>query len=163
MGVSRSSQCTHSALHGQTPLQRYQQDLPRIRSLSHRAERLDELFYHRLPRKVRKDGTVSYQGQRFEVPYELAGRKVQLVVDPHTEQVISVEDAKGETLGQATPLDVRANSHRRRRQPATPAAGPQTKSQGSNLVEMAYRQYHAIGNKRTTPVNPTMKTEDGES
>ena len=154
----------HSSLQGQTPLQRYQQDLPRIRSLGHRAERLDELFYHRLPRKVRKDGTVSYQGQRFEVPYELAGQSVQLVVDPHSGQVISVEDAKGETLGQATALDVLANSHRRRRQPATPAAGPQTKSQGPNLVEMAYRQYHAIDDKLATPVKPTpsMKTENEE-
>ena len=154
----------HSSLQGQTPLQRYQQDLPRIRSLGHRAERLDELFYHRLPRKVRKDGTVSYQGQRFEVPYELAGQSVQLVVDPHSGQVISVEDAKGETLGQATALDVLANSHRRRRQPATPAAGPQTKSHGPNLVEMAYRQYHAIDDKLATPVKPTpsMKTENEE-
>ena len=155
---------THSSLHGQTPLQRYQQDLPRIRSLGNRATRLDELFYHRLARKVRKDGTVSYQGQRFEVPYELAGQKIQLVVDPHTAQVISVEDSKGETLGQTTPLDVRANTHRRRHQPATPAAGHQTKSQGPNLVEMAYRQYHAIDDNRATPVKPTpiMQTENEE-
>ena len=46
---------------------RYQQDLPRIRTLGARAARLDALFYHRLTRKVRKDGTVSYQGARFEV------------------------------------------------------------------------------------------------
>jgi len=149
----------HSSLQGQTPLQRYQQDLPRIRSLGNRAERLDELFYHRLARQVRKDGTVSYQGQRFEVPYELAGQKVQLVVDPHTAQVISVEDSKGETLGRATPLDVLANSHRRRRQPATPAAGRQPKSQGPNLVEMAYRQYHALDDSpKTGPVKPDLTT-----
>jgi len=150
---------THSSLQGQTPLQRYQQDLPRIRSLGNRAERLDELFYHRIERKVRKDGTVSYQGQRFEVPYELAGQSVQLVVDPHAEQVISVENNQGETLGQATPLDVLANSHRRRRQPATPAAGRQTKSPGPNLVELAYRQYHAIDDSpKTGPVKPDPTT-----
>ena len=148
----------HSALQGQTPLQRYQQDLPRIRTLGSRAARLDELFYHRIERKVRKDGTVSYQGQRFEVPYELAGQKVQLVVDPHSEQVISVENSKGQTLGKATPLDVVANSHRRRRQPATPAAEPQTKSQGPNLVEMAYRQYHAIDDGPNTDVLKSTKT-----
>jgi len=150
---------THSSLQGQTPLQRYQQDLPRIRSLGNRAERLDELFYHRIERKVLKDGTVSYQGQRFEVPYELAGQSVQLVVDPHAEQVISVENNQGETLGQATPLDVLANSHRRRRQPATPAAGRQTKSPGPNLVELAYRQYHAIDDSpKTGPVKPDPTT-----
>ena len=152
----------HSALQGHTPLQRYQQDLPRIRTLGSRAARLDELFYHRIERKVRKDGTVSYQGQRFEVPYELAGHKVQLVVDPHAAQVISVEDSKGATLGQATELDVVANVHRRRRQPATPATGHQTNSQGPNLVEMAYRQYHAIDDDpKTDPVKPGPTTASG--
>ena len=46
-------------LAGQTPLARYQQDLPHIRTLGARATRLDELFHHRLTRQVRKDGTVS--------------------------------------------------------------------------------------------------------
>ena len=118
----------HSALQGQTPLQRYQQDLPRIRTLGSRAARLDELFYHRIERKVRKDGTVSYQGQRFEVPYELAGQKVQLVVDPHSEQVISVENSKGQTLGKATPLDVVANS------PPPPAPTSHARRGTSNQV-----------------------------
>jgi len=43
----------HSGLEQQTPLQRYQQDLPRVRTLGARAARLDELFYHRTERKVR--------------------------------------------------------------------------------------------------------------
>ena len=129
------------------------------------AERLDELFCHRLVRQVRKDGTVSYQGQRFEVPYELAGQKVQLVVDPHTEQVISVEDSKGETLGQATPLDVGANTHRRRHKPGLPVDRPRVQAPGPNLVEMAYRQYHAIDDDQTTPEKSpnNIKTEDEES
>jgi putative transposase len=150
---------THSSLQGQTPLQRYQQDLPRLRTLGSRAARLDELFYHRIKRKVRKDGTVAYQGQRFEVPYALASQSVQLVVDPHAEQVVSVEDNQGETLGEATPLDVLANTHRRRHKPATPAEGCQTPSQGPNLVEMAYRQYHAIDDTPDTPVQATQTTK----
>ena len=93
----------HAGLEGQTPLRRYQQDLPRIRTLGPLAARLDELFYHRVTRKVRKDGTVSYQGGRFEVPYELPGRSVCLVVDPHTLKVCGVEDANGRPLGAATP------------------------------------------------------------
>ena len=48
-----------------------------------------------LLRLVRRDGTVSYDGARFEVPYELCGRKVELVVDPHTARVIGVEDEDG--------------------------------------------------------------------
>ncbi len=112
-----------------TPLARYQQDLSRIRPLGPLAASLDALFQHRVTRLVRKDGTVSYQGQRFEVPFELSGKTVSLVVDPHTETVIGVEDEQGESIGAATPLDALANATRQRRQPdpadASPALAPQ--------------------------------------
>jgi transposase InsO family protein len=134
-------QTPHSALvNEQTPLQRYQRDLPRIRTLGTLAARIDELFYHRITRLVRKDGTVSYEGARFEVPYELCGRSVRLVVDPHARQVLGVEDDNGESLGAATPLDALANAHRRRRRPQplqTPSPGG-----ADNEVELAYREYY---------------------
>jgi hypothetical protein len=130
----------HSGLDRRTPLQRYQQDLPRIRTLGTLATRLDELFYHRVARTVRKDGTVSYQGSRFEVSYELSGQRVVLVVDPGAEQVLGVEDAEGQTLGTATPLDALANVHRRRRKPR-PAEVPADPG-AENEVELAFRQYH---------------------
>ncbi len=133
----------HAGLAGHTPLARYQQDLPRIRTLGTLAARLDELFYHRITRKVRKDATVSYQGKRFEVPYELARQRVQLVVDPHTEQVLGVEDANGQSLGAATPLDAMANAHRARRQP-TPIPSEPHAPTGLNAVEQAYRAYHVL-------------------
>ncbi len=154
----------HSSLSGKTPLQRYQQDLPRLRTLGQHAARLDELFYHRLTRKVRKDGTVSYQGQRFEVPFELTGKSVQLVVEPHTEQAISVESEKGEALGAVTPLDLVANTHRRRHKPAISSEEPKTahqaESAGPNLVEISFRQYHAIDNTQDEGlVKPTDTTQ----
>ncbi len=130
----------HSGLDGQTPLARYQQDLARIRTLGAMAARLDALFHHRITRKVRKDGTVSYQGARFEVPYELSGRCVRLVVDPHTQQVVGVEDDNGESLGAATPLDALANAQRQRRQPQPPEAPPP--GGADNEVELAYREYY---------------------
>lgn len=137
----------HGGLDGQTPLERYQQDLPNIRTLGHKAARLDELFHHRAARKVRKDGTVSYQGRDFEVAFELSGKTVQLVVDPHTETVVGVEDAEGRSVGAANPLDATANAHRRRRRPdpdeAASFAGPVIPDGDSpNGVELAYRQYH---------------------
>jgi len=134
----------HGGLDGQTPLARYQRDLPKIRALGQRAAQLDAIFHHRISRFVRKDGTVSYQGNRFEVPYELAGKTIRLVVDPHAETVVGIEDDQGNSLGTATPLDAEANLHRRRRKPDPegPAAQP---SGGPNLVELAYQQYH--GNK----------------
>ena len=133
----------HSGLQGMTPLARYQRDLPRIRSLGARAAQLDALFHHRIQRLVRKDGTVSYQGQRFEVPFELAARTVKLVVDPHAGRVVGVEDDAGVSLGQATALDMIANNHRTRRKstPADPSLGAR---QGANLVEIAHARHHGI-------------------
>ena len=130
-------------LEGQTPLQRYQQDLARIRTLGVLAERIDELFHHRVQRKVRKDGTVSYQGRRFEVPYELSGQRVVLVVDPHAQQVLGVEGGTGESLGAATPLDAVANVNRKRRKPQSieeSSTAPGVDAE--NEVELAYLHYH---------------------
>lgn len=137
----------HGGLQGQTPLQRYQHDLPNLRTLGHKAAQLDELFHHRIRRKVRKDGTVSYQGRDFEVPYALSGQTVQLVVDPQAETVVGVEDDAGQSVGAATPLDPIANARRRRRRPApddaVSLAGPLVPDGSSpNAVELAYRQYH---------------------
>lgn len=42
----------HTSLKGLTPLVRYQQDLARIRTLGLKALKLDELFYHRVSRRV---------------------------------------------------------------------------------------------------------------
>lgn len=139
----------HSSLDGKTPLARFQQDLVHIRQLGHKAPQLDVIFYHRVTRKVRKDGSVSYQGNDFEVPYELSGKTVRLVVDPHVQQVVGVEDEDGNRCGSVTPLDALANCHRRRCKSeavntstasatnTTPAAA------GPNLVELAFAQHYA--------------------
>ncbi len=132
----------HAGLEGMTPLARYQQDLPKIRSLGPLATQLDALFLHRLSRYVRKDGTVSYVGQRFEVPYELAGKTVKLLVDPHAGSVVGVENDAGEHLGAATPLDAVANIKRVRRKPDARDAGREVVRDGPNLIELAYQQYH---------------------
>ena len=133
----------HAGLAGLTPLARYQRDLPRIRALGPKAAQLDSLFHHRITRFVRKDGTVSFLGQRFEVPYELSGKTVRLVVDPHAGRVVGVEDEAGESLGQATALDAIANIKRVRRKPE-PVANSTGSGNGPNLVEIAHAQYHGV-------------------
>jgi putative transposase len=137
----------HAGLEGVTPLARYQQDLPQIRTLGTLAPQLDALFLHRVSRLVRKDGTVSFEGKRFEVPFELSGKTVRLVVDPHAGRVVGVENEEGAMLGQATPLDALANLDRRRcksdplnSDPVRPTAT----GDGPNLVELAYRRYHGL-------------------
>jgi hypothetical protein len=124
-----------------TPLARYQKDLLKIRTLGQRAAQLDAIFLHRVSRFVRKDGTVSYQSQRFEVPFELSGQTVQLVVDPHSETVVGVENAAGESLGAATPLDKLGNIQRERHKP-TPAEAVATNRTGPNLIEAALGKYY---------------------
>jgi putative transposase len=133
-------QRAHSALDGMTPLARYQQDLPRIRALGGKAAHLDEIFYHRLSRTVRRDATVSWQGRRFEVPYELVGKEVNLVVDPYADTAIRAENEEGDVLGSVTPLDLVANSHRSRRKPdaIAEAALP---GMETNLIEDALERY----------------------
>lgn len=132
----------HSALGEHTPLSRYQQDLPRIRLLGPLAAQLDELFWHRVKRLVRRDGTVSYDGKRFELPYELTGQTVRLVVAPHTGTVMHVENEAGQPIGMATPLDAIANSTRRRQRPQTEPATAESAAAGPNLIELAHRQHY---------------------
>ena len=143
----------HGGLGGITPLARYQRDLPRIRTLGTMAAQLDALFHHRIKRFVRKDGTVSYLGHRFEVPYELSGQTVRLVVDPHAQRVVGVEDEAGASLGEATPLDAVVNIKRKRRKPDT--VTDIVVRNGPNLVEIAHAKYHGL-----TPDNGPAKKED---
>jgi len=135
---------SHAGLNGLTPLARYQQDLPKIRSLGPQAAQLDALFHHRINRFVRKDGTVSYLETRFEVPFELAGKTIRLVVDPHAGTVLGVENESGERLGSATALDTLANLKRVRRKPTPVGDAHSTARAATNLVELAYQQYHGI-------------------
>jgi hypothetical protein len=110
------------------------------------AAQLDTIFQHRVQRLVRKDGTVSYEGRFFEVPYELTGKMVWLLVDPHTHSATGVEDGAGTCLGAVTLLYALANRHRRRRKP-TPAPAvnltdPMARSTTSTLVDLAYEQHY---------------------
>jgi transposase InsO family protein len=58
----------HAGLDGLTPLVRYQQDLPAIRTLGPRAAQLDALFLHRVSRAVRKDGTARIRARASRCP-----------------------------------------------------------------------------------------------
>jgi len=76
----RYHQRPHSST-GQSPEYRYQQA---AKSLRHWDPSLDiePLFYLRLERTVRKDGTVRLEGQLYEVPLSLRALKIQLRLDP---------------------------------------------------------------------------------
>ena len=136
----------HSSLNGLSPIERYQRDLLRVRPLDAGAAQLDELFYHRHSRKVRKDGTVTFNGQVYEVPFELVGRTVVLVVDPHVDRALKVESKEGQALGPVTPLDAQANAYRKRRRPAAAASEPKHTAKTANTVELALQQQAVLLN-----------------
>ncbi len=132
----------HSSLDGLTPLERYRKDLLRIRPLGTFATHLDELFYHRYPRKARKDGTITFHANIYEVPFELVGRSVVLVVDPHANRALTVESEDGQTLGAVTPLDAQANTSRKRRRPDLSTLQPTHAGAGNatNTIELALQR-----------------------
>lgn len=155
----------HGGLNGLTPVARYQQDLNHVRPLGPLASKLDELFYHRHSRKVRKDGTLSYEAQTFEVPYELSGKTIVVVVDPHTAQAVGIEDKKGRPLGEITPLDAIANNDRRRCRPRVDAdADPDTSTMAElatdSTVEMVYEQYKASFKAALKPSRKSIQSEE---
>jgi transposase InsO family protein len=123
-----------------TPIQRWQKDILNIQPLGSFAHTLDALFYHRHKRKVRRDATVMYNGHYFEVSYELTGKTVMLVVDPHQKRAIQVESEAGLFLGPVTPLDAIANLKRRRAQ--RKQQSPVNEFPHSfNLVELSLNHY----------------------
>lgn len=94
----------HRAVHReteQTPLERYQQGLDAIRSAD--PEILRKAFLWRETRKVRKDGCIELQGNRYQVDPHLAGRKLELRFDPFDLSRMEVF-LDGTSLGQAIVL-----------------------------------------------------------
>jgi len=65
---------------GQTPLARFAAGLDRVRPMD--PETLRRAFLWREKRTVRKDGTISLQGNRYQVPSHLVGRTLELRFDP---------------------------------------------------------------------------------
>jgi len=128
----------HSSLAGKTPLAVWQNYLEYMTPLGTLAHQLDELFYHRIQRKVRKDGTISYEGKFFEVPYCLSQKTVIVVIEPHHQQALYVEDEQGKRIGDVTPLDLQGNRNYKRAQPSnipSPTTAPST-----SLNELALEQ-----------------------
>jgi putative transposase len=129
----------HAGLNGQTPLERWRQELIHVRPLSqYLCEHLDDIFCHRVKRQVKKDGTVSWNGILFEVSHTLVDEVITLVVDPHAQTVIRAESAFGDNLGPLAVLNRRANSNRTRQRPHAP---PTQLPQSKYAVESTYQDY----------------------
>ncbi len=128
----------HAGLHGRTPIDRWRDDVVNVRQMGFKGASIDDIFCHRFERKVRKDGTISWDGKLYEAAAELVDKKVKLVVDPHAKKAIRVESVFGDDLGAVVPLDKIANLHRRRHRPSHSIEAPL--KQEENMVEIAYQE-----------------------
>ncbi|MFO1500578.1 MAG: Mu transposase C-terminal domain-containing protein [Verrucomicrobiota bacterium] len=70
---------------------------------------LDRLFYTRIDRVVRKDGTVRIDNDLYEVNLALRGLRIQLELDPWVMNPIFVR-YKGQDFGTAHKVDRHLNS-----------------------------------------------------
>jgi transposase InsO family protein len=105
----------HDAI-GMKPIDRFGIDLARLRFLPP-SEHNDELFYAEDSRKVKKDGTFSFAGRRYETPVDLRDQTIQIRFDRRrldTTAVIIYH--KGQRMGAARLLDAVANGTMRRKE-----------------------------------------------
>lgn len=101
----------HPRVHsstGMSPAERYQRGLHLVKLLDPHLN-LDQLFYHRVDRTVRRDGTVRLGNQLYEVDLSLRTLAVQLHFDPFQMDRIEVH-YRGTRFGLAQPVNAHLNS-----------------------------------------------------
>jgi transposase InsO family protein len=95
---------------GQSPECRYQQAAQSLRHWN-QMDDIEPLFYLRLERTVRKNGTVRLDGQLYEVPLSLRALKIQLRLDPWRRARIEVwYQSKLMGLARKAPLHLNAEN-----------------------------------------------------
>jgi len=101
----------HSGLDA-TPLDTYMAQVEQVRHIADPTA-LDLIFWHRLTRKVRSDGTVSIQGRLFQVPLRYVGMRVELRFDnyPPKEAFVFEGDVQ---ICPAELVNIHENAHVRR-------------------------------------------------
>jgi transposase InsO family protein len=89
------------------PIERWMLSSHKVRFLSTKAE--NETFYFTTTRKVKKDGTISFDSKIYETSSSLVGKKVDIKYDPFfTERPFVSYD--NQDYGRATPLDREFNN-----------------------------------------------------
>jgi putative transposase len=104
----------HTRVHsrtGMTPVERYQRGAHLVKALDPHLD-LDGLFYHRVDRTVRRDGTVRLGNQLYEVDLSLRTLEVQLRFDPFQLDRIEVS-YRGSSFGLAKAVNAHLNSQLR--------------------------------------------------
>lgn len=143
----------HRAVHReteQTPLERYQQGLDTVRSAD--PEILRKAFLWRETRKVRKDGCIELQGNRYQVGPHLVGRKLELRFDPFDLSRMEVF-LEGISQGQAIVLLQGREKHIAVEHLATqPLPPPKPKSSLDYLAALR-SEYQTLQQKQAGPLH----------
>ena len=100
---------THEGI-GTTPQARFQDGSEHLRQLELSHTALDKLFYTRIERTVRKNGTIRILNRIFEVPLSLRGRRVELRYDPFQSTSALEVYHKNHYQGSANIVDLNFNS-----------------------------------------------------
>jgi hypothetical protein len=116
---------------------------------------LDEVFLHRERRKVRKDGTVRFDGRLLEVRAELTGQYVELRFEPTRKDVLPRVFVNNHFVCDTVPLDLLANARRVRRRDL---GAPTVVTEPSGLDPLALMQ--AEHELYTRPLSGALSPED---
>ena len=92
-----------------SPQLRFAQAADTLRQLDSGLD-LEALFFTRISRTVRKDGTVRIEAKLYEVDLSLRGLRVELRFDPYSMRRIEVYH-RGKACGLARLADLHLNSH----------------------------------------------------
>jgi len=110
----------HHSEIGQTPLERFRQNPnPAARPID--PETLHQAFLHRVERKVVKTATISFLGNRYQVPPFLRGQTIELRYNPFDLSRLEIW-FQGQFLEMATPEKIVASHHPDVTPDPTPAA-----------------------------------------
>jgi len=151
----------HTTIHReteQTPLERYQQGLQTVHTAD--PETLRKAFLWRETRKVRKDGCIELQGNRYEVDGHLVGRTLELRFDPFDLSKLDVF-LEGIALGNAGVVWQERQQHLAVEHLVTQATLPKPKSSLDYLailrLEYQAQQRLAAGSLQFTKLSPPQK------
>ena len=152
----------HTAIHRETeqpPLERYQQGLQTVRAAD--PETLRKAFLWRETRKVRKDGCIELQGNRYEVDGHLAGRTLELRFDPFDLSKLDVF-LEGIALGNAGVVRQGREQHLAVEHLVTQASPPPKPKSSLDYLALLRLEYQtqqrlAAGSLQFTKLSPPQK------
>jgi transposase InsO family protein len=101
----------HTSLNA-TPLDTYMAQIDQVKHIADPAA-LDLIFWHRMTRKVRGDGTITIQGKLFQVPLRYVGMRIEVRFDSYPPKKVQVFEGDV-SICPAEAVKLHDNAHVRR-------------------------------------------------